>query len=116
MTEPTDAIQLHAQDPMGAAAHKAAMLLSRQDLRLLGAASPTLERGARSAELSRFFVAWPAICRAVSLLAETAPNAAAKGAEEDARAQDFIEARAVTGGSHDEPRSVSTCRNNEQTQ
>jgi hypothetical protein len=103
-------------DPMGAAALKAASFASKFDFYLFGAACPDLDRETRAANLTRAFANWPKICRAMAALAETAPNAAAKGAEEDARAQDFIEARAVTGGSHDEPRSVSTCRNNEQTQ
>lgn len=84
---------LHAPDPMGKAAHKAAMLASKLDFKLLGAASPTMTREERSESLIRFFDQYRAFTRAVADLEATAPNAAREGYERDAKTQDFIEAR-----------------------
>lgn len=90
-------IQLHADDAMGAAAHRAAQMVSRMDLRLLGAASMTLDRGARGENLTRFFAQWPKLCRAVAELERVAPNAARAGYEEDGKIVDFIEGKQVDG-------------------
>lgn len=84
---------LHASDPMGAAAHRAAMLVARMDFRLLAASSPTMDREQRAQALSLFFAQWPKVCRAVAELEATAPTAASQGYAEDAKATDFIEGR-----------------------
>lgn len=83
------------RDPMGQAAANAAVMASKFDFYLLGAANPDLDRGKRTECLERAFANWPKICRAMAALAEIAPNASAKGAEEDARLMDFVEARAT---------------------
>jgi hypothetical protein len=84
---------LHAEDPMGKAAHKAAMLVCRQDFRLLTASSPTAGREQRAEALVAFFRAHRAYCRAVAALEAVAPNAAREGYDADAEAQHFIEGR-----------------------
>lgn len=78
-------------DPMAQAALKAASFASKFDFYLLGAASQDLDRETRAGNLTRVFTNWPKLCRAMAVLAEIAPNAAAKGMEEDARMMDFIE-------------------------
>jgi hypothetical protein len=81
------------RDAMGKAANNAAMMASKFDFYLLAASSPDLDRERRSASLEKAFANWPKICRAMAELERIAPNAAAKGAEQDARIQDFMDRR-----------------------
>lgn len=94
MTEPR---QLHAPDPMGKAAHRAAMCIAGADMDLLTAcgAAPGLTREQRAEALERFARKWAPLCRAVSELQQAAPNAFRKALEHDARTQDFVETRAA---------------------
>lgn len=87
-------MNLHAPDAMGQAAHKAAMLISRLDLRLLGAASPTMPRQDRGDCLVRFFAVWPRLAAAVAELEAVAPGCAQTGFNEANQAAQFIEANA----------------------
>jgi hypothetical protein len=88
-------MKLHAEDPMGKAAHKAAMLVTRQDLRLHIARSAGFTAAERKEALVQFARQHRAFCRAIAELEQHAPNAFREGYEEDARGQDFIEGRKV---------------------
>jgi hypothetical protein len=84
---------LYAPDPMGKAAHKAAQLISRQDLRLLIASSRECTGPERREGLVSFFAAWPRICEAVALLEQVAPECSREGYALAEQAKDFIEGR-----------------------
>jgi hypothetical protein len=90
MTEP---YQLHADDPMGAAAHNAAILASGLDYRLLGASSKDLDRETRAELLRKALQQWPILCRAMSALQEAAPNIARQAQRRDEDLKDFVESR-----------------------
>lgn len=89
--------QLHADDPMGEAAHAAAMMLLRLDVRLLGASSPNLDRPTRAENLRKALEQWPKLCRAMSKLQEVAPNVSREAEAADADMLDFIQRRAGEG-------------------
>jgi hypothetical protein len=82
---------LHAPDAMGEAAHDAAMLASRLDLRLLIAASPNAERKERADALRQAFEQWTYLCAAMSELEASAPTVAAQARERTDRVRDFRE-------------------------
>jgi hypothetical protein len=86
---------MHATDSMGEAAHKVALLLTGFDLELLAASSPSLDRPTRADNLRRALVRWPAICRAMAQLEQTAPNVTRQAMDADAQAQDFTTERAA---------------------
>lgn len=69
--------QLHAADPMGAAAHRAAMVAGKFEVRLLGASKARRGWVGREEALRRALVQWPLICRAMGALVETCPDIAA---------------------------------------
>lgn len=63
-------MNIHADDPMGAAAHKAAMFITRMDFRLLTAASAQASPEDRAVALVQFFNVWPMLALAVAELEE----------------------------------------------
>jgi hypothetical protein len=84
---------LHAPDPMGKAAHEAAMFAHLLDFRLLAAASPSLPREERAASLRKALTQWPKLCRAMSELAMTAPATSSQAEADDTAMRDWIDAR-----------------------
>lgn len=86
-------MKLHAPDPMGEAAHDAAMFASGLDFHLLAACSPNLSREQRAAALERAYRQWMPLCRAFAKLFEVAPNTAARAEHHDGMIRDFIEAK-----------------------
>lgn len=86
-------MDLHAPDPVGKAAHDAALLALDLDRRLLVASSPMAQRNVRAAALSQLFEQWPKLCRAMATLEAEAPTTAATGQQADATMRDWIEHR-----------------------
>lgn len=82
-------------DRMAAAARKAAVCDTRLGFHLLAASSAEVTREERAKHLERAFRIWRPLARAMSELEQIAPNAARQAAEDDAKAQDFIQGRAA---------------------
>jgi hypothetical protein len=87
-------IKLHAPDPVGDAAHDAAMVADAVTYGLLAASSPSLPLDARRTALEKLFAAWPSLCRTMADLEAAAPRSAAIGAEIAAKLRDHVD-RAV---------------------
>lgn len=85
---------IHAPDPVGKAALKAALMVCRMERMLLMASSPEASREVRKDACVRFFTDWPGFARAVSALEQSAPHAAREGLEKAARMADVIEGSA----------------------
>lgn len=85
---------IHAPDPVGKAAHRCAMLVTKQDFRLLTAASAELTPAERREALVHFAKVHRAYCRAVSDLEAIAKASFAEGYALDEQAQEHIEGRA----------------------
>jgi hypothetical protein len=83
--------ELHAPDPMGQAAHQAAMFATKLDVDLLTAASPTAAKDVRAAAIERAFRKYLPLVRAFTELQNAAPNAFRQAHTEDANITDFRE-------------------------
>lgn len=83
---------LHATDPMGSAANRAALAAHMLDFWLLSAGSPSLAREERAAAAERAFRIWFPLVRAMTALEQAAPNAAERARQADLKVRDWIEA------------------------
>lgn len=82
-------------DPMAEAAREAAMMVTKLDFKLLGAAAGGLSRPERMELLASAFQQWAALCRRMSALEQIAPNSAQLGYARDRQAQNVIEGGAA---------------------
>lgn len=86
-------MNLHAPDPMGRAAHKAALCVGRLERRLLLASGTETSREARYAFAREAFTQWRQLCQAMAAFEASAPHAAEEGYAYAERLKDVIEAR-----------------------
>ncbi len=80
-----------APDAMGHVARKAALAETRLGYHLNAAASAELSREDRATHAERAFAIWYPLCKAMSELEATAPNAARKAREHHDRIVDFVQ-------------------------